>query len=68
MGKKSRMNNETITVSHNTQHLMVCKETAEEFNLQQGQHISTDLFWKVIGYNASLGIAKTHIETARNKV
>ena len=54
-----------VTVYHNDSGLMLHKEIAEKFGLQDWQSIDTPLFWQVLRENAALTIAKCAIELAK---
>ena len=47
--------------------LLVYQETLDHFGLFNGQRVSKDKILEVIGFNASLGITKIHIDMAKEK-
>lgn len=51
---------------HNQAIVAVFPETLDELGLSNGQNINTDTFWKVIGFNATLGLSKCVIAKAKN--
>jgi hypothetical protein len=46
--------------------VMVYPEVLEELSLRHGQNITEEVFWKVIGLNASLGIAKILLSNSKS--
>jgi len=54
------------TVYYNGRDLYLHEEVASANNLKQGQNITSEsLFWRLIGENASMGLAKIYIERAK---